>query len=409
MAGHEIALQEPFASSTFRHSPLSREPGTIRLLRILPALTDNGLVQCELWQATTDAEYTCLSYQWGSADDDQELIINGKSFPCRRNLSDFLHMARTKHVSTPLWIDAICIDQESVADRNRQVSQMGQIYFCAQTVLIWLGCSAETARFLSFMSDLIMDAPSDDKAMPKYARTYWYRARTKEIDESWLHFASNQYWTRAWITQELLLARSLRMMADTVEVGTAEMKVINILFLPVLDKIVDKIGFGLHNKAHLIEIYLKIMAGDKRLDTRKGSRKVPAEGSREIVYTMMELLFILRGRECEHPRDKVYSIRSVAADGEKFVVDYEAPEVDCLLELLRSLRSALCFCSLTFIVQDVLRLGISQIIPDPSRYSMIKLSLGKHYLMEIRQTRVLGLKRPPVCSTCAAPVNVDCN
>jgi hypothetical protein len=38
-----------------------------------------------------------------------------------------------------LWIDALCINQEDIAERNVQVQRMGNIYQTAKGVLIWLG------------------------------------------------------------------------------------------------------------------------------------------------------------------------------------------------------------------------------------------------------------------------------
>jgi hypothetical protein len=205
-------------------------------------------------------------------------------------------MARTKYASTTFWIDALCIDQENVVERNQQVSQMGQIYSCAHTVFIWLGCDVNMAPFLSFISTLVREAPKNPTTMAKYARTYWYREHTKEVATSWLCFAGNAYWTRAWITQELFLAKSLRMVTGSVELGTAELQAIRMLFLPVLEKIVGT--EYLQVRASQLQVYLQIMAGDNRLQFKKGAQ--------EIVYRMIDLLFTLRGRACEHPRDQFY-------------------------------------------------------------------------------------------------------
>jgi hypothetical protein len=38
-----------------------------------------------------------------------------------------------------MWVDSICIDQNTTSERNHQVKQMGDIYSQAATVLVWLG------------------------------------------------------------------------------------------------------------------------------------------------------------------------------------------------------------------------------------------------------------------------------
>jgi Heterokaryon incompatibility protein (HET) len=39
------------------------------------------------------------------------------------------------------WIDAVCIKQKDEAEKNEQVSMMGEVYQKAQRVVIWLGQS----------------------------------------------------------------------------------------------------------------------------------------------------------------------------------------------------------------------------------------------------------------------------
>jgi hypothetical protein len=38
-----------------------------------------------------------------------------------------------------LWVDAICINQDDIEERNRQVKLMAFIYSRALAVLVWLG------------------------------------------------------------------------------------------------------------------------------------------------------------------------------------------------------------------------------------------------------------------------------
>jgi hypothetical protein len=49
--------------------------------------------------------------------------------------------------------DSVCIDQANTAERNHQVSQMGQIYSRAERVYLWLGANKELAPVLPFLRD----------------------------------------------------------------------------------------------------------------------------------------------------------------------------------------------------------------------------------------------------------------
>ncbi|KAF1967421.1 heterokaryon incompatibility, partial [Bimuria novae-zelandiae CBS 107.79] len=82
--------------------------------------------------------YTCLSYVWGPEDQGHTILINDKPYKVRRNLFEFLGVARTMHHSKWLWIDALCINQASITECNHQVQQMGLIYSNAVEVLSWL-------------------------------------------------------------------------------------------------------------------------------------------------------------------------------------------------------------------------------------------------------------------------------
>ena len=54
-----------------------------------------------------------------------------------------------------LWIDQICIDQGSTAEKGDQVAIMGEIYRGASEVLIWLGpASLHSGWLIRKMEDL---------------------------------------------------------------------------------------------------------------------------------------------------------------------------------------------------------------------------------------------------------------
>jgi hypothetical protein len=119
---------------------------------------------------------------WGSPNEVDEIIVNGRPFSIRRNLflafgairwhlrkfaeeeeedhnsescdpasdAEFAgaqHALRTKLLDAALspeywkyfWIDAICINQDDIPERNSQVQMMGDIYTNATFVMIWLG------------------------------------------------------------------------------------------------------------------------------------------------------------------------------------------------------------------------------------------------------------------------------
>jgi hypothetical protein len=67
------------------------------------------------------------TYVWGAEANPETIRINGKRLSCRKNLWDFLSVARITHTSgsKAFWIDAVCIHQVSISAQNHQVRQMG--------------------------------------------------------------------------------------------------------------------------------------------------------------------------------------------------------------------------------------------------------------------------------------------
>ncbi|PVH92529.1 heterokaryon incompatibility, partial [Periconia macrospinosa] len=140
--------------------------------------------------------YRCLSYTWGEPGDEFDIIVNDQPFRIRRNLHDFLLVARSKsHLSGSLWIDALSINQNDPVEKGHQVQRMGQIYSNAQEVLVWLGERTELHPIFQFSKNYL-DTRSKriPPALSKYVRFY-----------------ANSYWRRAWVIQEFLLARNIRL------------------------------------------------------------------------------------------------------------------------------------------------------------------------------------------------------
>ncbi|KAI1088933.1 hypothetical protein F5B19DRAFT_402879 [Rostrohypoxylon terebratum] len=68
-----------------------------------------------------------------------------------QNLSDFLHymFLHPPGDAACIWIDAICIFQQDLAERASQVQMMGQIDICSERIIIWLGCEDQSSSMSS--------------------------------------------------------------------------------------------------------------------------------------------------------------------------------------------------------------------------------------------------------------------
>jgi hypothetical protein len=392
----------------FQHTPLDQSEGAFRLLEVHPDLSTDGLVQCEIWHDVTDTIYTCLSYVWGPDGEYQEILVNGKLFQCRRNLWDFLIAARTSYAATPevFWIDAICIDQTNILERNQQVAQMGEIYSSASSVLIWLGCNENVAYFLDVLAQLAGESPTTKKD----AARFWFQGKSKQRQIGWLAFFDNVYWTRAWITQEIFLAKSIRILAQDTVVCEAEIKALALLF-PLLVSIAST-SISTTDLEHredmalAMELYLRIMVGGKHTNLTHVN---------EFENNVLDISHFLRRRESQIPRDRIYSLRSIAQDGPRVRVDYGASDTQCLLQVFHSLSDSICLCSLAHIA-DILGCSSSNIINQSNRLVLVTIPLEKssifradHVSSQIRRDHLMptGVDGTFRCGGCQLDIQID--
>jgi hypothetical protein len=145
-------------SSAINYSPLSNAR-EIRLVILEPG-SDDDPISCRLLHAELGKlEYEALSYEWGDASNaDTDILINGKEVQIRQNLRIALWHLRPKDEERCLWIDAMCIDQSNVLERNHQVELMGKIYSTSKSTIAWLGLPMAD-------SDLVMDRMMEFEAL----------------------------------------------------------------------------------------------------------------------------------------------------------------------------------------------------------------------------------------------------
>ena len=129
-------------------------PRAIRVIRLNPSPHISDPLSCKLVEISLDKppKYEALSYTWGRGHD--SLSVNDGESKSDIPITKSCHaaLARLRRESKPrdIWVDAVCINQADLGERNSQVLMMGDIYKLAAQVVIWLGDADEE-------SDLIFD------------------------------------------------------------------------------------------------------------------------------------------------------------------------------------------------------------------------------------------------------------
>lgn len=116
-------------TSVYSETELDQSDSCIRLLQILDGAPGTPICcRIKSYPLSSCPSYTALSYTWGAANTSNEIFLNGTAFGVRSNLSQFLNQARPLKKWRYFWIDAICIDQGNVLERNHQVQLMKDLY-----------------------------------------------------------------------------------------------------------------------------------------------------------------------------------------------------------------------------------------------------------------------------------------
>jgi hypothetical protein len=123
-----------------------------------------------------------LSYMWGEARDVGEILLNGRLRRVRQNVHEFLEHAERLYPMQPLWIDSLCIDQDSIYEKNIQVTRMGLIYNRAKEIIVWLGQDPLLLLAARFINQCVHTQPSSE--------------HTSEIRASVVAFWGHPYWRR---------------------------------------------------------------------------------------------------------------------------------------------------------------------------------------------------------------------
>ncbi|KAK0638496.1 heterokaryon incompatibility protein-domain-containing protein, partial [Cercophora newfieldiana] len=319
-------------ASTYPYSKLPDR--SIRLLRLLPSRGRESpihgkMICCPLpHDILEDGLYEALSYVWGSPDDprcihlqDDDLLGHGTTRPSSgvlsvtRNLHEALIRLRHAHVDRILWIDAICINQADIEERNQQVAIMAQIYATASRVLVWLGEDNGDGSEEAL-----------DEILAKAKETPDSKMKTSESSSNELIALLQRPWfRRVWILQEVAAARSILVMCGA--------------------RTIDGHSFHLGVTAALQDVEQEKPPAAMRLmqDTFLRRYHLPADQGRFAlgIAPLPDLLDSYMTSEATDPRDKVFALIGLASGdlvGSGLMADYSL----ALGELVKRLCS-FCF------------------------------------------------------------------
>ncbi|KAI0111421.1 HET-domain-containing protein [Daldinia grandis] len=313
-------------STPFQYRPLTK-PGEIRVFSLNPSPNQEAILKGSFQHIVLPTQYftdhyVALSYVWGNSTITDAILVDGHKIGIAANLSAALRDIRNKTRVLRIWIDALCIDQGNIPERNRQVALMGDIYATAATTIIYLGpLSPDTQLILQRLRGGMFrsfDTASHVNPAPVQEQYLEDDNPSKEVLD--LAEASGQllarpWFRRAWTFQELVLSRD-----PWFQFGSRRVRWMDLcnLLLPLLRKYQSGIEVDL---ARMKEVHDAVYA---RSDIDRGT------------LSLWRILEIRGGAQATDPRDLIYANMGLHLDRhevEEFVqIDYAKTAREVFIE-----------------------------------------------------------------------------
>lgn len=124
------------------YRPLDTTKRQIRLLNLERSsnVEDNPICTISVVSLDDDDyDFFALPYVWVDQSNPRCVWLIGHQVPVGRSAHAPLRYLRLGNEVLHIWIDAICIKQKDIPERNHQVALMKDVYSLATGVWMWLG------------------------------------------------------------------------------------------------------------------------------------------------------------------------------------------------------------------------------------------------------------------------------
>ena len=270
-------------------------------------------------------QYTALSYVWGPTHEDGSHLddyieCDGRKLRVTSTLKHVLRRLRqvaefpTKSTSDQfrpsganplgkLWVDAICINQDDLRERNAQVQMMEQIFSSCQDLVIWLG-EPDDGELGTAQRELLESHADEDRDISLQYPSLGNRnetARHQHRVSVLQSLLSRPWFMRRWVIQEA---------ADGDVPG----------------------HFLLGDTICPREFLLSQFEACSLLQAANPIR-CP---DRKFVESIFRLLYVYDQSQCEDPRDRIFALKALSRHRYTIQVDYDQDIRETYLNIVES-------------------------------------------------------------------------
>ncbi|KAJ9609923.1 hypothetical protein H2200_006252 [Cladophialophora chaetospira] len=322
-----------------------------RVIRLLPSQNaeDDVVLKIEHVGIGDEAHaptipYKALSYVCGDDDPPRFVqISNGTKLRVRPNLLDALRLLRSTTEESVFWVDQVSVHQQNLEERAIQVRNFGRIFGRAESVSVVLRESdppfAMTA--FSFIITLVENIGKSGLLdnMDQNAGRFLDVLLDLPLagDPRWqavISFLQNEWFFRAWTLQEVAVAKKATFMCGKHSLSLEAFMLVASMWTTFPESQHTK-NYRLRDAALVFRriSYLRMVA-------------YPSKGRTEIVPyaaeigSLLNILRDLRSLRCRDPRDKIWSIVSIANDYDEcaLTVDYKSSWQSVYIKVCHWLR-----------------------------------------------------------------------
>jgi hypothetical protein len=287
--------------------------------------------------------YEALSYTWGAPEFPQSISLNHAKIPITQNLFDALVRFRDAARPRAIWVDALCINQQDLNEKAKQINLMIYVYINASSVLVWLGIEDDSTRSaISLLRHAVQYFIDETKALggrpsKMFERDYddaanierGFPSREQDGVDGFAPLISllcRPWFTRVWIIQEVALAPEA-----TLFIGNHEMPWT--VFCGALD-FLNRKKYAFMIDGRDIKKHLHLTTGPfsrRRLQWKGASFLSPR------MHDLGGLLFATREFKATNSHDKVFALLNMAYSVDELLVDYGVSLKDLLTNVARHL------------------------------------------------------------------------
>ena len=268
-------------------------------------------------------QYDALSYVWGSPANPVNISCDNEPFSVTQNLHKALLQLRENGLTTPIWIDAICINQSNADERTRQVRMMKRIYSQAETVHIWLGeASANTKDGVDLINTIARKIANGSTGPASHAGLFTMGS-PEYRDTRWPAVAdilTRPWFERIWVIQERTIARSCIYLCGKYHVSSDALQ--SLTEIPSLMLTIQ--ARMMANKPQGVDGYMATMSMLSPIIAKYHSKTSLGLG---------ELLILTNGFKATDPRDKVFALIGLTTGVPVDFIDYNKELKDVLMYL----------------------------------------------------------------------------